>query len=201
MSVFYMLFKQQISLFFSKDHHIIVMIILLIKVSQPVDFVHYHIVSSSRIIFSDTLTMTNKQKTFDVGITREMAPSAHIVAYYVRYDGEIVADSYNFHVDASSVSNDVNMTINRRKDFTGDTIEILAYAAPQSFVGFAAVERSIAKLYDGGNLITNLMLYDELYSFDSSANHSFSQTWNQELGFAAGMCFFFQSIHYLSPNC
>lgn len=164
--------------------------IFMIKVSQPVDFIHYHIVSSSRIIFSDTLNMNNKQKTFDVGITREMAPSAHIVVYYIRYDGEIVADSFNFHVDASSVSNEVNMTINRRKDFTGDTIEILAYASPQSFVGFSAVDRSIAKLYDGGNLITNLMLYDELYSFDDHANHSFSQTWNKELGFAADRIFY-----------
>ncbi len=164
--------------------------IFLIKVSQPVDFVYYHIVSASRIVFSDTLQMNNKQKTFDVGITRDMSPSAHIVVYFIRYDGEIVADSYNFHVDASSVSNEVNMTVNRRKDFTGDTVEILAYASPQSFVGFTALDRSIAKLYGGGNMITKLMLYDELYSFDSHANHSFSQTWNQELGFAADRVFF-----------
>ena len=164
--------------------------IFLVRVTQPVDSIHYHIISSSRIVFSDTLRMNNKQKTFDVGITREMAPSAHIVVYYIRYDGEIVADSYNFHIDASSVQNEVNMTINRRKDFTGDTIEILAYASPQSFVGFAALDTSIAKLYDGGNMITNLMLYDELYSFDQFANHSFTQTWNTEVGFASDRVFF-----------
>jgi len=164
--------------------------IFLIKVSQPVDYVFYHIISSSRIIFTDILHMNNKQKTFDVGITREMAPSAHIVAYYIRDDGEIVADSYNFHVDASSVQNHVNMTINRRKDFTGDTIEILAYAAPQSFVGFAAIERSIAHLYNGGSIISELMLYDELYSFDKNANVSFTQTWNSEVGFASDRLFF-----------
>lgn len=164
--------------------------IFLIKVSQPVDFVFYHIVSSSRIIFTDMLHMNNKQKTFDVGITRQMAPSAHIVAYYIRDDGEIVADSYNFHVNASSVQNNVNMTINRRKDFTGDTIEILAYASPQSFVGFAALDRSIAHLYNGGNIISELMLYDELYSFDKFSNVSFTQTWNSEVGFASDRLFF-----------
>jgi CD109 antigen len=164
--------------------------IFTVKVSQPVDHVFYHIISSSRIIFTDVLTMHNKQKTFDVGLTREMAPSAHIVAYYVRYDGELVADSYNFHVNASSVQNQVNMTINKRKDFTGDTIEILAYASPQSFVGFAALDESIIRLYNGGNIITELKLYDELYSFDSNANTSFSQTWNAELGFASDRIFF-----------
>lgn len=134
--------------------------------------------------------MENKQKTFDVGLTREMAPSAHIIAYYIRYDGELVADSYNFHVNASSVQNKVNMTINQRKDFTGNTIEILAYASPQSFVGFAALDESIVHLYHGGNIITELMLYDELYSFDQYANTSFSITWNSELGFAYDRIFF-----------
>ena len=164
--------------------------IFTVKVSQPVDTVYYHIISSSRIIFTDVLTMNNKQKTFDVGLTREMTPSAHIVAYYVRYDGELVADSYNFHVNASSVQNKVNMTVNRRKDFTGDTIEILAYASPQSFVGFNALDESINKLYNGGNIITELMLYDELYSFDKNANTSFEQTWNAELGFATERVFY-----------
>jgi CD109 antigen len=164
--------------------------IFTVKLSQPVDQVYYHIISSSRIIFTDVLNMNNKQKTFDVGLTREMAPSAHIVAYYIRYDGELVADSYNFHVNASSIQNKVNMTINKRKDFTGDTIEILAYASPQSFVGFAALDESIVRLYNGGNIITELMLYDELYSFDSNANTSFSQTWNTELGFASDRVFY-----------
>jgi hypothetical protein len=164
--------------------------IFTVKVSHPVDNVFYHIVSASRIIFTDVLNMNNKQKTFDVGLTREMAPSAHIVVYFVRYDGELVADSYNFHVNASSVQNKVNMTINRRKDFTGDTIEILAYASPQSFVGFAALDESLIRLYNGGNIITELMLYDELYSFDTHANTSFHQTWNAELGFAADRIFY-----------
>lgn len=164
--------------------------IFTVKCTQPTDLVYYHIVSSSRIVFTDILKMDNKQKTFDVGMTREMSPSAHIVAYYIRYDGEIVADSYNFHVNASSVQNKVNVTINRRKDFTGDTIEVLAYAAPQSFVGFAALDHGIVKLYNGGNMITELTVYDELYSFDAFSNVSFQHTWNAELGFAADRVFF-----------
>jgi len=164
--------------------------IFVVKVGQQVDHVFYHIISASRIVFTDMLRMTSKQKTFDVGVTREMAPSAHIVVYYYRNDGEIVADSYNFHVDTSSVQNQVNLTINRRKDFTGDTIEILAYAAPQSFVGFAALDRSIVHLYNGGNIITEMMVYDELYSFDINANTSSFQTWNSEIGFASDRLFF-----------
>ena len=164
--------------------------IFTVKCTQPTDLVYYHIISAGRIVFSGTLAMNNKQKTFDVGLTREMSPSAHIVAYYIKYDGEFVADSYNFHVNSSSVQNKVNVTINRRKDFTGNTIEVLAYASPQSFVGFAALDYGIVKLYNGGNMITELTLYDELYSFDTFANVSFQHTWNVELGFAADRLFF-----------
>ena len=46
------------------------------------------------------------------------------------------------------------------------------------------------KLYNGGNVITELMLYDELYSFDKNANTSFTQTWNTELGFASDRVFY-----------
>ena len=164
--------------------------IFLVKVSNSVDRVHYHIVSASRIIFTDVLQMNNKQKTFDVGITKDMAPSAHIVVYFIRYDGELVADSFNFHVDTSSVQNQVNITVNRRKDFTGDTIEILAYASPQSFFGFAALDESIVQLYNGGNILTEVMLYDELYSFDQHANTSVSHTWNSHLGVSTQRLYF-----------
>ena len=99
-----------------------------------------------------------KQKTFDVGVSREMAPSAHILVYYVRYDGEIVADSMNFHVNTSSVTNRVNITINRRKDFTGNTIEVLAYASPQSFVAFAGLGLVQTRLFPPGNQFTPVMV-------------------------------------------
>ncbi|CAF1296760.1 unnamed protein product, partial [Adineta ricciae] len=69
-----------------------------VNITQYVDFVYYHITSAGRLIFTNILPMDGaKQKTFDVGVSREMAPSAHILVYYVRYDGEIVADSMNFH--------------------------------------------------------------------------------------------------------
>jgi len=98
-----------------------------VNITQYVDFVYYHITSAGRLIFTNILPMDGaKQKTFDVGVSREMAPSAHILVYYIRYDGEIVADSMNFHINTSSFANHVNITINRRKDFTGNTIEVLA---------------------------------------------------------------------------
>ena len=130
-----------------------------VNVTQYVDFIYYHITSAGRLIFTNILRMDGaKQKTFDIGVSREMAPSAHILVYYVRYDGEIVADSMNFHINTSSVANHVNITINRRKDFTGNTIEILSYASPQSFVAFAALGLVQTRLFPPGNYFSPVMV-------------------------------------------
>ena len=130
-----------------------------VNTTQYVDFVSYHIVSAGKLIFSNTLPMDGaRQKTFDLAISRRMAPSAHMLVYYVRYDGEIVADSFNFHVNTSSVTNHVNITINRRKDFTGNTIEVLAYASPQSIVAFAALGLVQTRLFPPGNHFTSVMV-------------------------------------------
>ncbi|CAF1373219.1 unnamed protein product, partial [Didymodactylos carnosus] len=126
--------------------------IFRVNVTQFTESVYFHITSAGRLIYTDILNMDqSKQKSFDVGITREMAPSAHIIVYYIRYDGEIVADSMNFHVNTSSVTNHVNITINRRKDFTGNTIEVLAYASPQSLVAFSALGLPQYYLFPPGN--------------------------------------------------
>jgi hypothetical protein len=136
-----------------------------VNITQYVDYVYYHITSAGKLIFTNILPMDGaKQKTFDVGVSREMAPSAHILVYFIRYDGEIVADSMNFHIDTSSVSNHVNITINRRKDFTGNTIEVLAYASPQSFVAFAGLGLVQARLFPPGNYFSPVLV--KFYFFD-----------------------------------
>ncbi|CAF0729389.1 unnamed protein product [Didymodactylos carnosus] len=165
--------------------------IFRVNITQFTEAVYYHITSAGRLIYTDILRMDqSKQKSFDVGVTREMAPSAHIIVYYIRYDGEIVADSMNFHVNTSSVTNHVNITVNRRKDFTGNTIEILAYASPQSLVAFAALGLPQYRLFPPGNHFDPIAIYDELYSFDRYATQSFQQTWNQEMNVPYSRVFF-----------
>lgn len=163
-----------------------------VNVTQYVDFVYFHITSAGRLIFTNMLPMDGaRQKTFDVGVSREMAPSAHILVYYIRYDGEIVADSMNFHVNTSSVTNQVNITINRRKDFTGNTIEVLAYASPQSFVAFAGLGLVQSRLFPPGNFFSPVMvssvdrsmILDSMSTFSRSTMNSTPSTNTQRRAF------------------
>jgi len=52
---------------------------------------------------TDTLQMYSRNKLFSVALSREMAPSARIIAYFVAPDGQMVADSHNFHVNGSGL--------------------------------------------------------------------------------------------------
>ena len=45
--------------------------------------------------------MYSRNKLFSVALSREMAPNARIIAYFVAPDGFVVADSLNFHVNGS----------------------------------------------------------------------------------------------------
>lgn len=66
--------------------------------------------AAGNILFSDTLQMYSRNKLFSVALSREMAPSARIVAYFVAHDGQVVADSLNFHVNGSKL-HEVSLSI------------------------------------------------------------------------------------------
>ena len=61
------------------------------------------IVAHGNIIVSDTLQMYSRNKLFSVALSRDMAPSARIVAYFVAPDGQVVVDSLNFHVNGTQL--------------------------------------------------------------------------------------------------
>ena len=52
------------------------------------------------IIAGSTLTMAATQKTFSIAVSRQMAPVARLVTYFI-HDGEVVADALSFHVSYS----------------------------------------------------------------------------------------------------
>jgi hypothetical protein len=95
----------------------------------------------------------SRQKTVHVAVTRRMAPSAHILAYFIDHTGDLTADVIHFHVSITSDTVSLNLTINQRKDFTGDTVELLSYGPPQARVAFAGAEYSQDQLYGGNDLL------------------------------------------------
>ncbi|VEL28220.1 unnamed protein product [Protopolystoma xenopodis] len=72
-------------------------------------------------------------RTFSVAVSREMAPIARIVAFFIKPDGEVVADALTFFTNYTRINN-VRLVVNRGKDLNQDTLEIKGYATPGSYL-------------------------------------------------------------------
>ena len=60
------------------------------------------VLSRGRIVKTGSVTSQNKMvQAFSLTMDASMAPTARIVVYYVRADGEIVTDSISFNVDGA----------------------------------------------------------------------------------------------------
>ncbi|GIZ00393.1 CD109 antigen [Caerostris extrusa] len=124
-------------------------IIFHVRANYFVENFSYVLVSKGIILLAGQETMSASIKTFAVSLSPEMAPTSTIVVYSVAREGEVVVDSLTFPVDGIS-KNNFTVTLNNKKDKTGDTIEVVVVGRPASYVGISALDKA---LYDmkGGN--------------------------------------------------
>ena len=67
------------------------------------------------IVASGSFTVTGKTKTLKIKTKATMAPSASLLVYYVRADGEFIADAIHFDVEGV-FENQVSKYIDIRLD-------------------------------------------------------------------------------------
>ncbi|EEC09566.1 hypothetical protein IscW_ISCW007141 [Ixodes scapularis] len=141
------------------NHHIQVMtstknpkvgeyIIFHVRSNYYVECFSYIVISKGIILLSGQEKMTSSIKTFAVTLSPEMAPTSTVIIYDLAHGNEIVADSLTFPVDGIS-RDKFNMTLNNRKDKTGDTIEVAIYGDPGTYVALSAVDRTLYNMQAG----------------------------------------------------
>ncbi|XP_077982153.1 CD109 antigen-like isoform X2 [Glandiceps talaboti] len=104
--------------------------------------------------------------TYDLVITSAMAPTAQVVVYYVRNDGEVVIDSLTINVKGA-FDNKVTVAFNKDTAEPSENIQVDVTASPNSFVAILAVDQSVL-LLKSGNDITESEAVESLRSFDTS---------------------------------
>ncbi|KAL3843233.1 hypothetical protein ACJMK2_021177 [Sinanodonta woodiana] len=127
--------------------------------------VTYHILSKSLVSFTGKVTVNqgNVAQTFNVLITSNMAPSARILAYYVKSDGEIVADGLSFTVE-EIFQNKVDIQFSKLKSQPGENVDVQLKADPNSLICVLAVDKSVL-LLGTGNDITESRVRDNLGAY------------------------------------
>ncbi|RXG73166.1 C3 and PZP-like alpha-2-macroglobulin domain-containing protein 8 [Armadillidium vulgare] len=125
----------------------------------------YEILGRGDVIYAQTL-QAHKGTThvFRFVATPSMAPRARLVVYYVREDGEIVADSLHFALDGA-IQNEVSISVNPMQVDAGGEVAITVTTKPNAFVGISAIDQS-SLLLSKRNDINEDGILQELESYD-----------------------------------
>nr|UCK81479.1 macroglobulin-complement related protein-like 1 [Arenicola marina] len=134
----------------------------------------YLVTAAGNIITGDSMEMQGRQKTFSLGLSRDMMPEAHIIVWHV-YGGEVIADSLNFFVNGTRI-NEIELRFNRGKDFTRDEVEINSWTDPSSYIGYSVCDYELWS-YGYNIFLTETDVVTEISTYDDLANASFSHTW------------------------
>ena len=125
---------------------------------------------TNRLLFS----LISRNHSFGFQVTAAMAPSARVVVYYVRKDGEVVADALNFDVEGIFqnfvgpfdlfanqdgvfillVFFDVKVEVQVAPNSVepGKAVDVTVKAEPNSYVGVLAVDQSVLLLRSGNDI-------------------------------------------------
>ncbi|XP_046569098.1 CD109 antigen-like [Haliotis rubra] len=137
-----------------------------IELTEDVPFITYQVLSRGTVDITDQVTVGGQNPVhFNVPITATMAPEAHIIAYYVKASGEVVADSLSFSVD-DVFDNKVSIDFSKNDSKPHDNIDVLVSADPMSSVNILAVDQSVLLLKSGNDISTEQVL-DELKTYSS----------------------------------
>ncbi|XP_059143996.1 CD109 antigen-like [Physella acuta] len=135
----------------------------------------YQILSRGNIVKSGTIK-GNNQKSISFSIVSEpsMAPSARIVVYYVRPDGEVVPDSISFDI-SGAFNNKVAVTVDKTNVEPGDEVTIVTTADPDSNVFLLASDQNDV-LVKNGNDVTFANVHTEIMSYNTDVTLRFCRT-------------------------
>ncbi|EZA52046.1 hypothetical protein X777_09067 [Ooceraea biroi] len=133
--------------------------------TAPLKYISYEVLGRGDILDAGSIYVPDKHTTsFKFLATYVMAPTAHVIVYYVRADGEVIADSLDVEL-AGVLQNFVNITATPGEVAPGESVNLAISARPNSFVALLGVDqRSI--LLKSGNDISYEQIYKELQSYD-----------------------------------
>ncbi|XP_065833656.1 CD109 antigen-like [Oscarella lobularis] len=138
----------------------------LVSATFPMSKLYYKVLARGNLVSQSTYDLVSPadRTTLSVAVTAEMAPSARLVVYAIRGDGEVVVDSLTLTVDGL-FKNKVTLDFSEEEAGTGNNVDLRVTASPQSYVGLLAIDQSVTLLADG-NDITQSSVTDEINTYD-----------------------------------
>nr|XP_022294874.1 CD109 antigen-like [Crassostrea virginica] len=138
-----------------------------LRSTEGIHLLTYQILSRGSIVHAGSADGNNRMSfTFAIQLTAKMAPTAKLLAYYVRTNGEIVTDSISFNV-AGVFQNQVSLSFDKPKAQPAENVNIRITADPMSVVNLLVVDQSVL-LMKSGNDITQEEVINEINTYDTT---------------------------------
>ncbi|KAI1297215.1 Antigen -like protein [Halotydeus destructor] len=150
-------------------------IILDVRANYYVEMFSYAVLSKGMILLTGREEMSSSIMTFAITLSSEMAPSSTIVIYDIARGGDVIADSLTFPVDGIS-RNNFTVTLNSNKDKSGDSLEVVVFGQPGTYVGLSAMDLDLHAL-DANNQIDHSVVLKKMSTFDQQSNGTLNHLW------------------------
>lgn len=142
-----------------------------VQTTESIKEFSYQVLGRGDIITSGTVQVEKKANAikkaqiFKFLATFAMVPSAQLVVFYVRPDGEMVSDHITIEFGAE-LQNFIKIGLSTEQAKPGDDIEITVDANPNSYIGLLGVDQSVLLLKSGNDLSKD-QVFQDLKEYDS----------------------------------
>ncbi|XP_022103653.1 complement C3-like [Acanthaster planci] len=150
---------------------------------QNVDTLNFFVIAGGRIVHRDVSEVINQNIGLLFTVTHDMAPSARVVAYYIRNNGHVIADALLIDVE-KKCKNHINMSIQGlpvhhntyRANRAGQNVELeIQTAWNETNVGLLAVDEAVFKLRNYHRL-TQKKVFMRMVGYDLGCGPGGGQT-------------------------
>ncbi|KAK0179673.1 hypothetical protein PV327_005405 [Microctonus hyperodae] len=133
--------------------------------THPLKYLSYEIIGRGDILNAGSIHVSDKHiASFRFLATYVMAPTAHVLVYYTKEDGEVVADALDVDLQGA-LQNFVDIKVNTDETKPGETVDLTITSKPNSYVGILGVDQR-SLLLKSGNDLSHEQVYRELRSYD-----------------------------------
>ncbi|XP_015601908.1 CD109 antigen isoform X2 [Cephus cinctus] len=139
---------------------------IAVNSTAPLKYLSYEVFGRGDILYAASIQVPDKHTaTFKFLATFVMAPTAHVLVYYVKDDGEVVADALDVNLEGT-LQNFVDIKVSSEQTAPGENVDLTITSKQNSYVGILGVDQS-SILLKSGNDISYEQVEKELKSYDT----------------------------------
>ncbi|KAK2582524.1 hypothetical protein KPH14_004819 [Odynerus spinipes] len=141
--------------------------------TTPLKYLSYEVLGRGDILDAGSIYVQDKHTTtLKFLATYVMAPTAHIIVYYIRDDGEVIADALDVELEGV-LQNFVDIKVAPEEVEPGKDVSLTITSKPNSYIGILGVDQR-SLLLKSGNDISYKQVEQELRSYDSVEESPYS---------------------------